>query len=84
MAKQPAGSLRVDRHVPLATSPHPVLQPGQDWGSIIGGAASPGNRWRLVFTTGAKVNKAVGGGKGSGAYFPLTGEHLNCGARPAC
>lgn len=50
------------------------LQAGQEWSSIIGGTASPGNRWRLVFTTGAKLNKVAGGGKGSGAYFPLTGE----------
>jgi hypothetical protein len=51
------------------------LQPWEDWGSIIGGTAPPGNRWRLVFTSGTKqVQDALkGAGKGGGSYFPLTG-----------
>lgn len=35
--------------------------------------ASPGNRWRLVFTTGTKqVREALKGKEGGGNYFPLT------------
>ena len=54
------------------------VAPLPEWGPIIGGTASPGHRWRLVFTSGTKqVQDALkgGGGKGGGAYFPLTGAH---------
>lgn len=45
-----------------------------EWPEIVGGKASPGKRWRLVFTTGTKaVREALQGkGKGGGQYFPLT------------
>lgn len=48
--------------------------PTENWPEIIGGASSPGRRWRLVFTSGTKeVQKAMKGvGQGSGKYFPLT------------
>lgn len=62
-------------------------QPGEDWGTIIGGTASPGNRWRLVFTSGTKqVQEALkGAGKGGGSYFPLTGESaVGRGPAAAC
>lgn len=37
---------------------------GEDWPAILGGTASPGNRWRLVFTTGTKdVQAALKGSK---------------------
>ncbi|PSC70869.1 hypothetical protein C2E20_5731 [Micractinium conductrix] len=59
--------------VALRTLESAKLPPG-DWDSIIGGDASPGNRWRLVFTSGTKqVQDAIKGvGKGGGAYFPIT------------
>lgn len=45
-----------------------------EWQTILGGTASPGKRWRLVFTTGtSKVREALKGqGEGGGNYFPLT------------
>lgn len=45
-----------------------------EWPTIVGGSASPGKRWRLVFTTGtSKVREALKGkGEGGGNYFPLT------------
>jgi hypothetical protein len=48
--------------------------PTEDWPAIIGGTASPGRRWRLIFTSGTKdVQKAMkSAGQGSGKYFPLT------------
>lgn len=44
------------------------------WPAVLGGAAPPGRRWRLVFTTGTKqVQEAMRGtGRGGGSYFPLT------------
>ncbi|KAL4428255.1 hypothetical protein ABPG75_002344 [Micractinium tetrahymenae] len=58
----------------LQTLEQAKLQPSAEWGPIIGGAATPGNRWRLVFTSGTKqVEDALKGvGKGGGSYFPLT------------
>ena len=55
-----------------------AAQPAAEWDSIIGGTATPGNRWRLVFTSGTKqVQAALGRGSksgkgGGGSYFPLT------------
>lgn len=48
--------------------------PTEEWPATLGGTASPGRRWRLVFTSGTKeVQKAMKGvGQGSGKYFPLT------------
>lgn len=52
------------------------VQPSADWDAIIGGTAPPGNRWRLVFTSGTKqvqdALKKGGKSKGGGAYFPVT------------
>lgn len=58
----------------LRTLEQAKLQPSAEWGSTIGGTATPGNRWRLVFTSGTKqVQDALkGAGKGGGSYFPLT------------
>ncbi|EFN55176.1 hypothetical protein CHLNCDRAFT_134317 [Chlorella variabilis] len=58
----------------LRTLEQAKLQPSEDWASTIGGSAPPGNRWRLVFTSGTKqVQDALKGvGKGGGQYFPLT------------
>lgn len=54
------------------------LAPSPDWDATIGGTATPGNRWRLVFTSGTKqVQEALkGAGKGGGSYFPITGMLL--------
>jgi len=48
--------------------------PTEEWPTIIGGTASPGRRWRLIFTSGTKeVQKAMkSAGQGGGKYFPLT------------
>lgn len=48
------------------------MQP-EDWPRILGGTASPGNRWRLVFTTGTKdvqaaMKKAEGEKGGHGRW----------------
>lgn len=50
---------------------------GEDWSTVLGGSASPGNKWRLVFTTGTKdvqaaMKKGEGQKAGSGKYFPAT------------
>ncbi|KAL4858828.1 hypothetical protein ACK3TF_001218 [Chlorella vulgaris] len=45
------------------------LPASDDWNSTIGGNASPGNRWRLVFTTGTKKGSKA---EGKGNYFPIT------------
>lgn len=44
------------------------------WATLLGGTSSPGNRWRLVFTSGTKeVQQALKGlGPGGGKYFPIT------------
>jgi hypothetical protein len=47
------------------------LPASDDWNSTIGGTASPGNRWRLVFTTGTKKGSKA---EGKGNYFPITGR----------
>lgn len=44
-----------------------AVQAEADWPTLLGGSASPGNRWRLVFTTGTKdIQAALKGGNGSG------------------
>jgi len=48
--------------------------PTDGWAEVLGGDASPGRRWRLIFTTGAKqVQKALKGDEGgaSGSYIPI-------------
>lgn len=49
--------------------------PTDGWNTILGGTSSPGNRWRLVFTTGTKEVAAAlrnSGAGGGGKYFPIT------------
>lgn len=49
--------------------------PTDGWNTILGGTSSPGNRWRLVFTTGTKDVAAAlrnNGAGGGGKYFPIT------------
>ncbi|CAI7741681.1 unnamed protein product [Closterium sp. NIES-53] len=42
------------------------------WLAALGGAASPGHMWQLVFTAGSgEVRKAAKGGEGTGSYFPI-------------
>jgi hypothetical protein len=62
------------------------LQPSEDWPSIIGGSSPPGNRWRLVFTSGTKqVQEALkGAGKGGGNYVPLTGQSYSLKCEMCC
>ncbi|GJP72557.1 hypothetical protein CLOP_g3275 [Closterium sp. NIES-67] len=44
----------------------------KEWLAALGGAASPGRMWQLVFTAGSgEVRKAMKGGEGSGSYFPI-------------
>lgn len=31
------------------------MQGGEEWQQLLGGDASPGKRWRLVYTVGAKL-----------------------------
>ncbi|CAI5528356.1 unnamed protein product [Closterium sp. Naga37s-1] len=42
------------------------------WLAALGGVASPGHMWQLVFTAGSgEVRKAAKGGEGTGSYFPI-------------